>query len=276
MAQQNSFIDGIGLTETNSLIHLLDNNDTDDNNEVPIIKHSAYYGENEFSTMLAYKAGLSILSGNIQSINAKFDDFQSFVTRVNTSHPISAICLQECWLDEKDTDSINLFNLSDYTMVHQTKQCCGHGGLMIYIHNQFKHKLVDTIRQEATGWEYLCIELSHHEPHSQKYLLCNVYRKPGQLRDDFTLFLEEFALFVRLVKQLNRSSYICGDYNIDLLKIKTNKHFNDFFDNLISVGFFPKITLPTRFTEQSSTLIDNVFSNNIEEREISGILLNHI
>ena len=161
-------------------------------------------------------------------------------------------------------------------MVHQTKRCCGHGGLIIYIHNQFKYKLVDTIHQEATGWEYLCIELSHHEPHSQKYLLCNVYRKPGQLLDDFTLFLEEFALFVRMVKQLNRSSYICGDYNIDLLKIKTNKHFNDFFDNLITVGFFPKITLPTRFTEQSSTLIDNVFSNNLEERETSGILLNHI
>ena len=75
MAQHNSFIDGIGLTETNSLIHLLDNNDTDDNNEAPIIKHSAYYGENEFSTMLANKAGLSILNGHIQSINAKFDEF---------------------------------------------------------------------------------------------------------------------------------------------------------------------------------------------------------
>ena len=138
MAQHTSFIDGIGLTETNSLIQLLDNIDTDDNNEAPIIKHSAYYGENEFLTMLAYKAGLSILSGNIQSINSKFDDFQSFVSRVNTSHLISAICLQECWLDEKDNDSINLFNLSDYTMVHQTKGCCGHSGLIIYIHNQFK------------------------------------------------------------------------------------------------------------------------------------------
>ena len=61
-----------------------------------------------------------------------------------------------------------------------------------------------------------------------------------------------------------------------MLKIKTNKHFKDFFDNLITVGFFPKIALPTRFTEQSSTLIDNVFSNNLEERESSGILLNHI
>ena len=48
---------------------------TDDNNEAPIIKHSAYYGENKFSTMLAYKAGLSILSGNIQSINANLMNF---------------------------------------------------------------------------------------------------------------------------------------------------------------------------------------------------------
>ena len=144
MAQHNDFIDGIGLTETNSLIHLLDSNDND---EAPIIKHSAYYGENEFSTMLASKAGLSILSGNILSINAKFDEFQSFVTRVNTSHPIGAICLQECWLDEKDTESIGLFKLSDYTMVHQTKRCCGHVGLITYIHNKFKYTLVDTIKQ---------------------------------------------------------------------------------------------------------------------------------
>ena len=137
MAQHNNFIDGIGLTETNSLIHLLDSNDNDDNDEAPTITHSAYYGKNKFSTMLASKAGLSIWSGIIQSLNAKFDEFQFFVARVNTSHPISAICLQECWLDEKNTESIGLFNLSDYTMVHQTKRCCGLGGLIIYIHNKF-------------------------------------------------------------------------------------------------------------------------------------------
>ena len=77
-----------------------------------------------------------------------------------------------------------------------------------------------------------------------------------------------------MVKELNRSSYICGNYNSDLLKIIRNRHFNDCFDNLITVGFFPKITRPTRFAEQSSTLIDKVFSSNTEERETSGILLN--
>ena len=74
MAQRNSFINGIGLTEANSLIHLLNND-----NEVHLVKHSAYYGENEFSKLLPSKAGKSILSGNIQSINAKFDEKLYFV-----------------------------------------------------------------------------------------------------------------------------------------------------------------------------------------------------
>ena len=67
MAHTN-LINGINLTPTNSLVHLLESNDTDDNNEVPIVKPSAYYSENDFSSMLANKAGLTILSGNIQSI----------------------------------------------------------------------------------------------------------------------------------------------------------------------------------------------------------------
>ena len=78
------------------------------------------------------------------------------------------------------------------------------------------------------------------------------------------------------MKNLNKSSYICGDYNIDLLKVKINPRFGEFFDHIFSSGFFSKITLPTRFTDQSVTLIDNVFSTNIEEKEISGILLNYI
>ena len=71
-------------------------------------------------------------------------------------------------------------------------------------------------------------------------------------------------------------SYVCGDYNIDLLKVKINKHYCEYFDDIMSHSFFPKITLPTRICDSFSTLIDNIFSNNIEEADISGILLNHI
>ena len=197
----------------------MDSNDTDDNNEVPIVKHSAYYGENDFSSMLANKAGLTILSGNIQSIKAKFDELEAFINRVNTSNPISLICLQECWLEEKNIESIAMFNLKDYNMSYQTKQCCGHGGLIIYVHTQFTCTPIDTISQAATGWEYMCVELSHQPPRSPKYLVCNVYRKPGEFREDFNLFLQEFASFTLKVKRANKSSYICRDYNIDSMHL---------------------------------------------------------
>ena len=78
--KRNTFIDGVDLSETTSLIHLLDTGDVDDGNEAQVLKHSAYYGEDEFSKLLTNKAGYTILSINIQSINAKFDEFEAFIT----------------------------------------------------------------------------------------------------------------------------------------------------------------------------------------------------
>ena len=44
----------------------------------------------------------------------------------------------------------------------------------------------------------------------------------------------------------------------------------------ISSGFYPKITLPTRITNRSSTLIDNILTNVYDDNHISGILINKI
>ena len=52
-------------------------------------------------------------------------------------------------------------------------------------------------------------------------------------------------------------------------------HFNDYFDELVTNGLFPKITLPARIGERSSSLINNIFTNDTEEKESTGILLNH-
>ena len=65
---------------------------------------------------------------------------------------------------------------------------------------------------------------------------------------------------------------MCGDFHINLLQIQTNQHFNQFYDSLTSTGFIPKITLPTRISETSAILIDNIFTNNIDRAHVSGIL----
>ena len=49
---------------------------------------------------------------------------------------------------------------------------------------------------------------------------------------------------VFLIKYRKRSH--CGDFNIDLLKIHEKRLYSEYFDNLLSEGFHPKISLPTR------------------------------
>ena len=112
------------------------------------------------------------------------------------------------------------------------------------------------------------------KPRSKKYTLCKVYRTPSEIVDDINSFTAELAILLSHMKASRHSSYVCGDYNIDLLKVKTNKHYDEHFDEIISQGFIPKITLPTLISEHSSTLIDNIFTSNIDEKESSGIFLN--
>ena len=90
------------------------------------------------------------------------------------------------------------------------------------------------------------------------------------------IFNQEFSLLLPCMKATKHSCYVCGDYTSELLKVKTNNHYCEYFDEVVSQGFIPRITLPTRISEQSNTLIDNIYTNNIEERESSGILLNPI
>ena len=71
----------------------------------------------------------------------------------------------------------------------------------------------------------------------------------------------------------NKEVYICGDFNLDLLKIDTD-HFTQYFFNLLcSYGMLPLTLQPTRVTENTATVIDNIFSNNLQDDIIGGNVL---
>ena len=224
-------------------------------------------------------AGLCVLDLNIQSIYAKFDEFQLFIERVSESHPISVICLNECWINEGS--DLTTIQLPNYKMFHERGTRVGHGhcGLVMYVHEQFKCKEIQ-LNEISTTWDYQCIELSHSKPNSKKYIVCNFYRLPGGTVEELNIFTDEFSTVLNKIKRLKVSSFICGDGNIDLLKISTNRSACNFFESVISNGFFPRITLPTRLSVSgnSNTLIDNIWTNCIEDNVLSesGILINDI
>ena len=69
----------------------------------------------------------------------------------------------------------------------------------------------------------------------------------------------------------NKEIYLCGDFNIDLLKINSNENYLSFYNLLTCYSLLPFIIHPTRVAEgQIPSLIDNIFSNNINDFVVSG------
>ena len=68
-------------------------------------------------------------------------------------------------------------------------------------------------------------------------------------------------LLDNLSKEANKTIVLLGDFNIDLLNFDTSEYVSNFLDNLASNSLKPQILLPTRISNNSKTLIDNIFCN---------------
>ena len=272
--RRNTFIDDDGLSESTSLTHLLNCSDHSELDDIDVINHSPYYSECDFQKLITSKGTLSIMSLNCQSINAKFDDLQLFINRSNERGHLSIICLQETWTD--NNCDISLYQLLNYKLFHKGNQCSSHGGLFIYVHEEFNVEPAN-IAFNSTRWEGFCLKITQTRPYVKHYVIANIYRPPYESIDDFALFNEQFITLLNNISEMRHSSYICGDFNINFLKINVKAHYNTFFENTLSSGFFPKITLPARVSETCSTLIDNILTNVIESNyDKAGILTNQI
>ena len=81
---------------------------------------------------------------------------------------------------------------------------------------------------------------------------------------------------IRKVSNPNKSMFLCGDFNLDLLTYNNNLPTKRFIDMMFSLGMFPLISKPSRITDVSATLIDNIFTNELTYTITSGLLINDI
>ena len=82
-------------------------------------------------------------------------------------------------------------------------------------------------------------------------------------------------LFQKFSKD-DKTIMLMGDFNIVLLKYNRNTDSASFLDSLHTNFLLPYISTPSRVTPHSRTLIDNIFSNNIEDGLISGKIITTI
>ena len=145
----------------------------------------------------------------------------------------------------------------------------------MYLNQRWDYNLktCDTV---SKFWERQIVEII--DPNvklRKKFIVANIYRPSNISRESFNVFMEEFNDTLVEFYANNQNTYLCGDYNIDLLKINSMPTNEAYFDNDLSSGYLPTITLPTRLSTNSS-LIDNVFTTNLSTDLFLCILDIHI
>ena len=94
-----------------------------------------------------------------------------------------------------------------------------------------------------------------------------IYRHPKM---DVTEFNNILNNLLKKINQEQKTVFLLGDFNIDLMHYNEHKPTNEFLDSLASNSYLPYIIQPSQHASHSRTLIDNIFSNVISKDIISG------
>ena len=212
------------------------------------------------------KNNFSVFHMNIQSLQFHIEDLKVLLQTLNFDFDIIAITETKLKKDVEPTSDINLQN---YEYIHTPTEA-DKGGTLIYISTKINYKprkdlqIYDSTRVESTVIEIL-------NPKSKNTLIGCVYKHHNISEEEFTdTFMKPF---LQNLKKENKPTYIAGDFNMDLLKITKNTNINYYFDEITTNNFMPLITLPTRITASTKTLIDNILFNGFSPDITSGNLL---
>ena len=111
-------------------------------------------------------------------------------------------------------------------MVYENSRLSKHGGLITYIHDSFYfERLSDVVyNQNSTVYESMFLKIHNKTSEFTKYIIGNIYRRLSSILAELDQFIEEFILVAHNLQEKPSKSYLCGDYNINLLKIDSSQH----------------------------------------------------
>ncbi len=181
---------------------------------------------------------------NIRSLAPKVSELEILLDLVGSP---KVLILSETWL------SVNcpMLNISGYNLISSPRKLGRGGGVAAYLHNSVsfmvKDKSCDHV--ETHNIDYLLLELT------QLYgSLCYMYCPPNTPVCDILSTIEQ----LKLMSKPHLPFILGGDFNVNLLNSITDASL-DFINNIYTLDLYPIISLPTRVTETSATLIYNFY-----------------
>ena len=141
--------------------------------------------------------------------------------------------------------------LPHYSFIRKDATMPGHTGIGVYIHDSIVKYIFRRYDLESPLIEAIWLEL--RIPNSTPALLGFIYRNPASLINWYDSYID----MIDKVNQCNLTTFILGDFNINLLIEQPN------WENISNLlGYKQLVTEPTRICDKSSTLLDHIYCNN--------------
>ena len=227
----------------------------------------SYYYANEIKEFLDFK-NFNALHINIRSITKNFENF--YLNMKESINIFSLICMSETWCNSENANSNSNICLPGYNIIFlDRKNKKRGGGLLIYIKECLRCITRHDMSISDDDKEILTVEIQTKKNNKNLIISC-CYRPPSGQIENFNLFLNDI-----LKKSIheNKLYYLIGDINLDCFQYHTNCGIKIFYNELFEHGAFPLINKPTRITQTSATLIDNIITTDIFNKSLKkGII----
>ena len=199
---------------------------------------------------------MSLCHVNIRSAKKNLGNFENYLNILK--HDFTVIGLSETWLSDNDGD---LYGLCGYKVIGHNRVNRAGGGVAVCVQDHVYFKERPDLSYFDEDCETVFIEVEEGQQRQNHNVIIGVIYRPTN--QDISSFNDKMNNIVNIVRRENKTCYLLGDYNINILNYASHVQTAQFVDMMSSNGFLPLITRPSRVTATSATLIDNIFTNNI-------------
>ncbi|KAK2183282.1 hypothetical protein NP493_317g00007 [Ridgeia piscesae] len=232
-----------------------------------VLPSCKYYDDLQFNVSTKNNSnGLSIIHFNARSLNANFHSIIHTLQTLNITFDIIAI--SETWTESNVTTE---YDLPHYQVFHKARHYKKGGGVALYVNDRIDCTLIES-KSVVVENMFKCVTVELNMRKMKNLIVSCMYRTPGANVGAFCESLDNILSDIKSKKTM----YICGDFNIDILKHNTHNYTRTFLDDMYSFGLYPLITKPSRITDITATLIDNIFTNELQFQVNSGLLITDI
>lgn len=217
-----------------------------------------------------YNNSINFLHINCRSLKQNFSEIVNLLNACNNNDKVIDVCaVTELWITE---DEGKFYNIDNYDLVTKCRTNKRGGGIGFFIRKCYSYNVITDLTLIEDYIECLTVELLFNKTY---FTFACIYRPPNSSLPQF-LDSMDHLLSSKALNKKNAVHTVLGDFNIDHLKQESHAPTSNFISLMNQHYFMPLILYPTRITDTSQTLIDNIYISNTSFKCKSCIICSDI